>query len=71
LKHAIQLKQLIHAIFLNLFVLILELLTAATSDDTSTKQVQIRADLIIIAPIDKVLRVLITKDEKLILNIKL
>ena len=66
LEHPVELEKLVHAVLLDLFVFVFELLAATTSDNASTQKIKVRANLIVIPPVDQVLRVFVTEDEKLI-----
>jgi hypothetical protein len=71
LKHPVKLEKFVHAILLDLFVFVLELLAAAAPDYASTQQIQVSADLIVIPAMDQVLRVFVAENEELILDIQL
>jgi hypothetical protein len=71
LEHPVKLEKLVHAILLDLFVFVLELLAAATTDYASTQQIQVCADLIVIPAMDQVLRVFVAENEELVLDIQL
>ena len=66
LEHPVKLEKLVHAVLLDLFIFVLELLAAATTDNASAQEIQVRADLVVIPAVDQVLRVFVTEDKELV-----
>ena len=71
MQHAIKLEKFVHAVLLDLLVFILELFSSATTDDAASKKIEVRADLVIVSPVNEVLRIFVAKDKKFILDVEL